>query len=46
MFDLAAFLHKTIDAIEEMSVEEFQYWCGYRRILNDRQNNRLGLPSN
>jgi len=39
MHDLGAMLHKTVEEIESMTVEEFLGWQTWWRIRHDRQDN-------
>lgn len=36
---LAELLHKTLDEIQQMSIEEYQLWLAYFKIKQERTNN-------
>lgn len=38
---LAEHLHKTITEIEQMTVDEWNYWLAYFKIKKDRQQNKV-----
>ena len=38
MFALAEALSKTVSEIEQITVDEWNYWLGYFRIKNEKMN--------